>query len=412
MGWLLVFVLCSASVCLAQGQQTFNSGSNGSDGALNLTTPGTIIFDPKSFNPPLNPAGDNVFNFTTINIGPGVTVKLSSKVLSGPVYWLAQGAVTINGTIDLNGENGADANNIPRVRIPAAGGAGGYGGGVGGAIPTPAPQPGNGPGGGSAQTGPFGPGGDAVFTGSQFLIPLTGGSGGGGGTSNSTGFFGGGGSGGGGAILIASSASITYGGIIMANGGRPGSWGTNVRGGAGSGGAIRLIAPTITDIAQGDGAPICGRGVLLASGYVGLNIGQNGVIRIEAFNTNVNFGCVASSGALASGTAVLTSLPFSGAVPTGGPSVLKVTSINGIAINANPFSFPDAVINSGGPVTVTVQAQNIPVGTVPTIIVTSELGGTQSVSCSPLQGTLQQSTCSASITFATGGSHGFVKATW
>src|SRR5262245_46728624 len=97
-GCLLVSILCSADVALAQGKK-FNSGSNGSDGALNLTTPGTIIFDPKSFTPPLNPAGDNVFNFTTINIGPGVTVKLSSKVFSGPVYWLAQGAVTINGTI-------------------------------------------------------------------------------------------------------------------------------------------------------------------------------------------------------------------------------------------------------------------------------------------------------------------------
>src|SRR5215469_15475999 len=93
-GCLLVSVLCSAKVCFGQGQQTFNSGSNGSDGALNLTTPGTIYFDPKTFSPPLNPAGDNIFNFTTINISAGVTVKLSSKVLTGPIYWLAQGAVT------------------------------------------------------------------------------------------------------------------------------------------------------------------------------------------------------------------------------------------------------------------------------------------------------------------------------
>ena len=35
--------------------QSFSSGSNGSDGALNLTTPGTILFDPKAFNPPLDP---------------------------------------------------------------------------------------------------------------------------------------------------------------------------------------------------------------------------------------------------------------------------------------------------------------------------------------------------------------------
>src|SRR2546427_5363408 len=101
-------------ICCVRGgySQSFSSGSNGSDGALNLTTPGTVIFDPKSFNPPLNPAGDNVFNFTTINIGPGVTVKLASKVLTGPVYFLAQGNVTLNGTIDLSGETGQDETNF------------------------------------------------------------------------------------------------------------------------------------------------------------------------------------------------------------------------------------------------------------------------------------------------------------
>src|SRR5882762_10024 len=142
-GCLLVSIFCSANVGFAQ-TQTFNSGSNGSDGALNLTTPGTIIFDPKTFNPPLNPAGDNVYNFTTINIAAGVTVKLSSKVLSGPVYWLAQGAVTIDGTIDLNGEDGAPNTKLASTRIPAAGGAGGYSGGIGGSlIPgEPPPQPG------------------------------------------------------------------------------------------------------------------------------------------------------------------------------------------------------------------------------------------------------------------------------
>src|SRR5882762_2339215 len=115
---LLVSIFCFANAGLSQ-TQTFNSGSNGSDGALNLTTPGTIIFDPKSFNPPLNPTGDNVYNFTTINIGAGVTVKLTSKLLTGPVYWLAQGAVTIGGTIDLAGESGYSVTNNIADRIPA-----------------------------------------------------------------------------------------------------------------------------------------------------------------------------------------------------------------------------------------------------------------------------------------------------
>src|SRR5713101_355998 len=104
---ILITLVSTIAVPFAEAQ-SFNSGSNGSDGALNLTTPGTIIFDPKSFNPPLNPAGDNIFNFTTINIAAGVTVKLTSKVLTGPIYWLATGDVTIAGTIDLSGEKGHD----------------------------------------------------------------------------------------------------------------------------------------------------------------------------------------------------------------------------------------------------------------------------------------------------------------
>jgi hypothetical protein len=102
--------------------------------------------------------------------------------------------------------------------------------------------------------------------------------------------------------------------------------------------------------------------------------------------------------------------------PTAPPSALKVTSlvVGGVTIpiNANPFSFPDATINSSVPVIVNVQAQFIPVGTVPGIIVISETGADQTVNCSPLVGTLQQSTCSSSITFPTGGSRGLVKATW
>src|SRR6202521_6065589 len=75
--------------------QTFNSGSTGTDGPLNLMTPGIINFDPVALG--LHPAVENVFNFTTINIAAGVTVNLTSKVLTGPVYWLATGNVTIAG---------------------------------------------------------------------------------------------------------------------------------------------------------------------------------------------------------------------------------------------------------------------------------------------------------------------------
>jgi hypothetical protein len=59
--------------------QVFISGSTGADGALdfsNLPAGSVLVFDPKKFNPPLNPASDNIFNFTTINIPAGITVKI------------------------------------------------------------------------------------------------------------------------------------------------------------------------------------------------------------------------------------------------------------------------------------------------------------------------------------------------
>ena len=88
--------------------QTFESTSTGADGALELTTPGVVEFDPASFVPALDPEGDNIFHFTTITIGAGVTVRLTEGKLDGPVYWLATGAVQIDGILDLNGEDGQD----------------------------------------------------------------------------------------------------------------------------------------------------------------------------------------------------------------------------------------------------------------------------------------------------------------
>jgi hypothetical protein len=410
---LLAFGLCFIEGAYSQGPP-FSSNSTGSDGALNLTTPGTIYFDPKSFTPPLNPAGDNIFNFTTINIAAGVTLKLSNKILTGPVFWLASGTVTINGTIDLSGEDGMPAPDASS-RVPAEGGAGGYGGGIGGTVVSgmpnlPLAEPGNGPGGGGAApaTANF-EGGAATFTASEFLIPLIGGSGGGGANVGSATSFGYGGGGGGGAILIASSVSITVNGSILANGGSgtPRSQGCSALpspcSGVGAGGAIRLVSNAI----HGSGA------LQVASGSNGFY--QNfsvpgpspGRIRLEALtNTFLN-------GDGGSATPVVsTSSPFSLALPASAPGSLKVTSIGGIPINANPFGFPDATISSSSAVIVNIQAQFIPPGTVPTLTVFSEAGPDQVITCAPLQGTLQQSTSTASVPFPPGGSRGFVKATW
>jgi hypothetical protein len=396
--FLLISILCSADVVLCQSQ-TFNSGSNGSDGALNFTTPGTIIFDPNALG--LHPAVPNVFNFTTINIGSGVTVRLTGNVLAGPVYWLAQGAVTITGNIDASGASGYSLTDISGDRVPAAGGSGGYSGGLGGNASL-SPTSGNGPGGSPGTTTNIPAGANqfgAIFTGSQYLVPLIGGSGGGGGVPGGCRTFGPGGGGGGGAILIASSVSITLNNnsstAINANGGNGGTpCGGAIPGG--SGGAVRLIAPAIT-------LPNVAAAINVGGGSFG---GGNGIVRLEAFTLS---RVSPANDVLGQ---VVTSVPFNLAPPVTPPSAILVTSINGIPINANPFSFPDATINSTGPVTVSVQAQYIPIGTVPTITVISETGLDQHVNCSALAGTLQQSTCTASITFPIGGSRGFVKATW
>ncbi len=339
-------------------------------------------------------------------------MKLTSKVLTGPVYWLAQGNVTIAGVIDLNGENGHPASDLASDRLPAAGGAGGYSGGLGGSASI-SPTPGNGPGGSAATTTnsaagvpQFG----GAFAGSQYLIPLSGGSGGGGGFFRDVSeckAFGPGGGAGGGAILIASSVSITLAdtGKITAVGGNSGFGGSylgsvglacspQVPGG--SGGAVRLMAPTI---ALPSAIAIDARG--------GSSLGENGIVRLEAFTYSRDFPSGDVQGRLS------TSPPFTVVPPpTVPPSSIKVTSINGVSINANPFNFPDTTINSTVPVTVNVQAKYIPVGTVPKIIVMSETGPDQTVNCSALAGTLALSTCAAQITFPTGGSRGFVKATW
>jgi hypothetical protein len=263
---LLVIVLGGIAVAQAQ---SFNSGSTGADGALELTIPGTITFDPRSFSPPLNPAGDNVYHFTTIHVGSGVTLKLSSKALSSPVFWLAQGPVQIDGTVDLSGAEGG--------RAPSLAGAGGY------------------PGGAAGKLG-YGPAG---FTPNIFLVPLVGGFGGDGGETRSGGA-------GGGAVLIASSTTITVNGSIIAEGGN------SLDGKGGGGGAIRLVAPIINGTA----------GLLSARG--GQPQGTDGRIRFEALDNQF-------AGSL-NGTPFAVGKPFGLFLPPNPPAFVRVVSIGGVPV--------------------------------------------------------------------------------
>ena len=158
-------------------QAQFSSGSDGSDGAYAPSgPPGTIVtFNPSQFTG--TQVSANIFNFTTITIPAGVTVRLSGNVMNKPVFWRAQGDVSIAGTIDLSGGLGQSSTTNPFARVPSESGAGGYAGGVGGNA-TQAALPGSGPGGGAALNNapPAGSGaGPGIFSGNQFVIPLVGG---------------------------------------------------------------------------------------------------------------------------------------------------------------------------------------------------------------------------------------------
>jgi hypothetical protein len=394
--------VCALAVILALGalpvwaQTTFSSGSDGTDGAYSPTgVAGTvIIFDPTQFHG--SQVGANIFNFTTITIPVGVTVKLSGNTVNGPVFWLAQGDVDIEGAVDLSGGNGYGFTSQSFFRIPSVPGSGGYAGGVGG-VGSQLALPGNGTGGGVAGT-PSNPAGVGVYGGNQFEIPLVGGSGGGGGynTANN-GVLEGGGGAGGGAILIASSTRILVNGVINANGGQPGA-ATGQCGTGGSGGAIRLVSNSMA-----------GSGSLTAVGIKnpqGCLSGGPGVIREESTST---FFPGSTSGTVAQ------SAPFRLLLPTAGSPSANVISINGISITPNPNTFPDITINTSSPVPVVIQTQNIPVAATLTLTILDENNVADTVvQAPPLSNCTASNVCTTTVnvTFPFGGSYGLSKVTW
>ncbi|MCG8407757.1 MAG: hypothetical protein MI923_21365 [Phycisphaerales bacterium] len=384
-GILVLVMACST----AMAQPTFDSRSGGSDGALDFTgQSGVIDFEPFTFNPPLDPDGDQVFHFTTITIPADVTIRMrADKLPNGPVYWLATGDVIIEGTLDLRGEQGSPQG----PRGAALPGPGGFPGGVGQGTNSAATR-GGGPGGGDASTN-SGVASASHATGGReygnvFLTPLIGGSGGGGYNGGSS-IVGGGA--GGGAILIASNTVIRVAGTVSVRAGGSGFNGGQISG-HGSGGAIRLLAPSIE-----------GSGSLLAS-----SSSVAGRIRMESFS-NTHSGNIEGSFRI---VRLVESVRF---LPEDRPPLVRVTSIGGVAVPNNPtgniFS-PDVTIDSAVPVVVAVAAEKIPLGTELTLQIWSDTAGLQTVQTTPLAGTLEASTASAMVTFAPEASRIFVRAQW
>ena len=357
-------------------------------------------FDPASLHLTRN---TNIFNFTTITIASGSVLKFWEVVFHGPVFLLASGDVNINGAIDATGDDSPAPTSNAAVQGNAFAGSGGYSGGLGGVHgdSNHAALPGNGPGGGAAGdiNRPYAVGGR--FSGNQFLVPLVGGSGGGG--INDNGQFGSQGGAGGGALLIASSTKIVLvgggyadsanrfiNGGIYANGGSSGS-----RGCGGSGGAVRLIANTITG---GNNSAIQVQAG--ANNYCSTPPGD-GLARLEA--STINFAGNYSAGP------ANRSVPYALNLPTAPLPLISVTSINGIAVNANPFSFPDATINSSAPVPVVITATNVPLTSTVNLYLLSDSGANQTIPVN-LSGTNQASSATVNVTFPSVGTKGFVKA--
>lgn len=400
---------------------TFVSGSTGADGPFNppAQVPVNTVVDGNTVTVPLPP--DGIFNFTTVDIPAGITVKFQKNASNTPVNILTTGDVNIAGTIDINGKDGAPGNIGNIGPVPGGkGGPGGFDGGYGGepeSTGVAAKLPGNGigPGGGKAGSTSctlyacgnyYNAGGGAGFGsngagycaysgglniggvsyGSPTLLPLVGGSGGGGGYYGLTwSGYGGGGAGGGGAILIASSTKITITGSILANGGSVGLGAYN--GGGGSGGAIRLVSNVIS-----------GNGSLQAAGVAGsicdnYNTGGVGRVRLEGYTVTLNNSNPYPS-------VSTPSLVFLPQVPK-----ILITKIAGNTVPASAsgsYSAPDITLPSSttNPISVEIAGTNIPVGSTVQIDAFPQNGAPSSTTAT-LTGTDASSTATASLSIST-----------
>jgi hypothetical protein len=358
LGSVIIAALLLGSAHFALGQD-YSSGSTGADGAFNPATGTNNIL--------VRPGG--VYHYTTVNIPSGSTVRYFRSSDNAPVVILAQGNVTISGTLIVSGFAGGTSGGATNVISGSAGGPGGFEGGDGGFVSSSPPlnippTGGKGPGGGAASTGNGGQGGSYAAPTAFALTPLFGGSGGGGGNGATTN-SGLSGAGGGGAILIASSTRIAINGVIQANGGNGTNNGTacTFQGGAGSGGAIRLVAPEIV----GTGAIQAVRGT--SANCAGMSLASDGRIRVEAFTTGNFTGTATPTPSLATAPG-----PVS---PAGNPALtnvptLEFASIGGLPVPTTPagsYSVADVTLPLGtvNPIPVVLNATNTPVGA-PTVI--------------------------------------------
>lgn len=402
-----LFISLFCLIVQVNGQNNFNSGSTGADGAFSPTANQTIQL-PET----------GIFNFTTVNIPSGVTIKFLPNSQNTPVTLLASGNVTIAGLLVVDGENGFTNG------MGGGGGPGGFRGGESGLIIDSFPgKTGDGPGGGGfggsnngTNAGGGGGGGYSIAGsnanpngnpnfliglggpgyGTSSLLPLIGGSGGGGGGA-SVNYRGGSGGGGGGALIIASSGTITLSGGITSKGGNGNQAQVGGGGGGGSGGAIRLISNIIT----GSGIIDVRGGAAGGIYYTGSpgGAGARGFIRVETYNYSAFNPNVYS---------VPMNITYPNPVTLLNSPLLRIVQIGGVQVpltaKGSLQSAPDITIPSAqtNPVAVQVQASDIPLDSVVQVVVTPVSGSRTTFQSTPLTGTINNSTASANVSLPSG----------
>ena len=227
---LLILTFCQFSnPCQLTASQVI---SDGSDGAFNPVYNETIDLN--------TAAPDGVFNFTTIHIPAGVTIRFTGNTTNTPVFFAATGSIVIEGIIDVSGRDyfgpagpGGGAGGAGGIADSAGSDGLGPAGGRGGPQATVDLFHGNAGGGGGMATpgliatnrtgkNPGLPGGAVGRTALSSGVSGGGGSGGGGGCGMV--FFavpinGGLGGGGGGGLQLSTPGNLTISGQIIANGG-------------------------------------------------------------------------------------------------------------------------------------------------------------------------------------------------
>jgi len=387
---LIISSFCLPLICLAQ----VNSGSNGSDGALDYSgsgSPTNIVID-------MHDHPNGVYQYTYVNISSNWRFSFIPNANNTPVTWLVQSNVVINGVVDVSGQN---ANAL----LVGIGGPGGGAGGAGGSIPTSGQGIGAGSAGGvggGASFGSLGTGGVNVLGtnysgsagqiyGNQFLVPLIGGSGGGGGRGIPDGNWPScSGGGGGGAILIAAPSMVLNGQIRSMGGSSGNSYPGNICGGGGSGGGIRLVTGILS-----------GTGVIQVSGGSSNagSSGGTGRVRLDVIQSSFAGQIY---GSFSQGSQFII-IPTSGQLPQ-----LTVTSVGGVPVSASPsgqISTPDAVLSAqqNNPIPVVVSCANLPLNTQITVSVKPANGAAVSATGYNTTGTLASSTATISINIPRGG---------